>query len=229
MNKKHLSSVILFIIIYSSIYSVQGQNLYLGITHEFNMGPNYEFSAFAQAPLIWYENSNQTLYLNLTINTLPDNISSIEINAIIFVIYSTDNDEDGVQVQGGYSSQTPQQSFNTIGEEVQLQQTFLPTALADTFFINVTILARTKGNITQGENNPYSFRFPQQETILIDRESNLVPLINLYGFPPSSFFEKWIPIYLSAIFIMAIPAMIFGISILKDRRKLKQAGGIENE
>jgi hypothetical protein len=193
------------------------------------MGPNYEFSAFAQAPLIWYENSNQTLYLNLTINTLPDNISSIEINAIIFVIYSTDNDEDGVQVQGGYSSQTPQQSFNTIGEEVQLQQTFLPTALADTFFINVTILARTKGNITQGENNPYSFRFPQQETILIDRESNLVPLINLYGFPPSSFFEKWIPIYLSAIFIMAIPAMIFGISILKDRRKLKQAGGIENE
>ena len=229
MEKKYLSSLILLVLIFTSIYSVQGQNLYLGITHDFNMGPNYDFSVFAQAPLIWNENSNQTLYLNFTINTLPDNISSIEVNAITFVIYNTDNDEDGVQIQGGFSSQTPQQSFSTIGEEIQLQQTFLPTALADTFFINVTILARSKGNITEGENSPYSFRFPQQETIFIDRENNLVPLINLYGFPPSSFFEKWIPIYLSAIFIMAIPSMITGVSILRDRRKLKNIGGNENE
>lgn len=229
MDRKYLSSLIVLVLIFTSIYSVQGQNLYLGITHDFNMGPNYDFSAFAQAPLIWNENSNQTLYLNLTINTLPDNISSIEVNAITFVIFSTDNDEDGVQIQGGFSSQTPQQSFNTIGEEVQLQQTFLPTALADTFFINITILARTRGNTTEGENNPYSFRFPQQTTILIDRENNLVPLINLYGFPPSSFFEKWMPIYLSVIFIMAIPSMIVGVSILRDRQKLKKIGGTENE
>ena len=227
MNKKHLSSLILLVIIYTSIYSVQGQNLYLGITHDFNMGPNYDFSTFAQAPLIWDENSNQTLFLNITINSLPDNISSIEINAITYVIYGTDTDEDGVYL--AFSSDTPQQSLNTIGEEIQLEQTFIPTALADTFFINITILARTKGNVTEGENNPYSFRFPQQDTIFIDRENNLVPLINLYGFPPSSFFAKWIPIYLSAIFIMAIPSLIAGVSILRDRRKLKNIGGIENE
>ncbi len=51
----------------------------------------------------------------------------------------------------------------------------------------------------------------------------MAQLINIYGFPPSKFFSKWLPIYGTFLVLLITPAIIVGISKLvrKDQEKVE--------
>ncbi len=204
----------IFIIILLLLPMGTAETQFIGITHTFTLAPKYELSSFTRASLIWDENSNQTISVNITITSLPDEISSIIIDAITYSIFAVDNNPKGTQIN--YESTTPQDTFSKVGDQMQYNHTMRAPTVSDNFFLNITLYARTSGNVTQGESKSYSYRFPENQTILVNRQNNLVPLINLYGFPPRSFFVKWLPFYLVAIVLIAFPGVI---SLLSRQKK----------
>ncbi len=216
-----LNRIILTFFIILLLNNTGAQTQFEGNTHIFNLGVEYEMSSFTKAPLKWTAESNETVYINVTLTQLPDIISSIEVQYITIKKYVvTNNDEIGTQE--GFKAIVTEQEFNQVGQEFSFKESIDTPILGDLFYLNITIFAFTKGNISQSESVPYSYRFPVDNTIIVDRENDLVPLINLYGFPPRSFFENWFPIYLAIIVLILTPAYIAGIYKIKSARNKKE-------
>lgn len=202
------------------------QNSFIGTMHTFTMAPGYEMKSYAEAPLIWPSNSIQTIRINVTLSQIPDDISGIVIDALTFSVFTADNDED-VGTQVNYQTQVPQEEINVLDQELSFIESISTPVRGDKFYINITLFARTTGNRTQGESSTYSYRFPVGETIIVSRIDDKVPLINLYGFPPESFFAKWMPIYLIILFITLSPAYVSAYYRIRDRLSKKEV--IQNE
>lgn len=176
----------------------------------FNLYPNYSMKVQATGDLIWNDGTNSTVKLAFQASNLPnDNVSSIEISLLSFtyVMVTNNNDKKGTAVD--FSSTVYERSLTNVSESINLNKTLTTPTIPDLFFLNITIYARTVGNFTQGQALTYVLRFPQNTAILVNRQQVVAPLINLYGFPPSSFFQKWIPIYLIMSAILLIPAFIY--------------------
>lgn len=218
--------VLLLLVLILSQDLAMAQTEFIGDKHNFTLAPDYEMTAFAIAPLTWSASSNETVKVNVTLIKLPNEISSIEIQIITIRKFIVQNNED-TGTQEDFSSIVPQREIDTVGDELQFEKSVNTPILGDLFYLNITIYAITKGNTTQVDAKSYSFRFPEGNTILVNREDNLVPLINLYGFPPASFFQNWIPLYIVIIIFVLSPAYISGFYKVKDLEKKR--GEAQNE
>ena len=225
MNKKFTIIIGLFTI-FTLTVPAGAQNTYIDIVHSFSLAPGYEMKSVAEAPLIWPSDSNQTIRVNITLSKVPDDISGIVIDLLTFSIFITDKPED-VGTQTDYQYQVPQEEINVVDKELSYNQSILTPVRGNSFYINVTIFAKTTGNRTQGESSTYSYRFPVDDTIIVSRVNDRVPLINLYGFPPRSFFLKWIPIYLTILVISLSPAYISVYYRIKELMSKKEVSKSE--
>ncbi|MCY3411684.1 MAG: hypothetical protein INQ03_08645 [Candidatus Heimdallarchaeota archaeon] len=199
----------------------QSQSGFVGRAHSFTLAPDYSISSFTQAPLTWAEDSNVTVAVNVTLTDLPDQISSVQVDYVEIITYLLDNEEDSGIPERSFPI-VPKEKFTEIDQETMFLIGVEAPILKDLFYLNITLYVRTLGNITQTQVERYSYRFPEDNTILVSRENDLVPLINLYGFPPRSFFENWLPIYLVVIVIILIPGYLAGISRISERMSKKE-------
>lgn len=177
----------------------------------------FEFKGEARGKLVWPEGKRQVVEINLTKSLLPTNISRIYIDVITFELIGS---IEGVNAQVGFASTIPEFILSETNQTAYLNQTLFPPDLADQFFINITMLVGTSFN---RENRVHVIRFPDEGTILVDRDK-LVPLVNLYGFPPSSFFSKFLPLYAIIVTVLLIPGFYYSISkLLRSSRKVKSS------
>ena len=177
----------------------------------------FKFEGEARGKLVWSEGKRQVVELNLTKSLLPNNISRIYIDVITFDIIGN---IEGIEAQIDTVLNTPEFILSETNQTAYLNQTLLPPDLADQFFINITMLVGTSFN---REARIHVIRFPDDGTILVDRDK-LVPLVNLYGFPPSSFFSKFLPLYAIIVTVLLIPGFYYSISkLLRSRGKVKSS------
>lgn len=173
----------------------------------------YKFSAQIDAPLLWQESGSQVVTVNISVDSTPDLASAILFEYITFEILDLSNN-----VQ-------PESEFLSVQEEIsnnvtQSYQKFIrsPT-LVDTFKLNVTIAAITRGNdSSQDPNNPRQYNILFGEKLSVQR-SQAQALIDLYGFPPTSYFQKWMIIVLPLSGIILLPSFVAGLVKLKELYK----------
>ncbi|MHA2249517.1 MAG: hypothetical protein ACXAD7_04095 [Candidatus Kariarchaeaceae archaeon] len=186
-----------------------------GTPVEFTPAEGYTYTGVASSTLVWPEGKLQYFTLNLTLGEAPTNTSRIEIPLIAINFIGEINNIEAIV---GTESLTPDIKLSNSNRSVLINQSLLPPEIVDFFYFNITLLSRTAGgNLTQPQPLPYNMRFPDSGTILVDRDK-LVPLINLYGFPPRSFFAKWLPIYGGLLFLLLTPSIFVGISKLVEYR-----------
>lgn len=185
---------------------------------EFDVGDLHSMIAFAEAPLSWDENDVELVNVTISLEDFPTNDSSIQIRLIQFF---TVEDTPGAFPES--------QSVNTTEFEVTPQnrtifvsQFLEPPASADRFYINITITAYPVGGGAVQDRENYSFRFPEDDTIFVSRD-NLVPVVNLYGFPPGSYFRSWMPVYLTVLVLFSTPVLVTGYyrlsEVVRNRRQ----------
>lgn len=211
---KYFAILLLFLFLTSSNFTrVLSQSI--GNPVKINPAIGYEYTTVVSGHLTWPEGKIQYISLNFTLNQIPDNLSKIEIQLITFEFIGKINDAD--QVIDRPRTQNPEISLTNANSSTYVNQSLEAPSTADNFYLNITLFSRTVGNITQGVLIPYAVRFPEEGTILVDRDK-LVPLINLYGFPPDTFFTKWLPVYGSLLFILLVPSLVVGISKISQKR-----------
>jgi hypothetical protein len=224
MRRTIFAITLILISLSGGIFSAEGQ--VTGDIVAITPDEGYEMTGFAKGKLLWPEGKRQTIELNLTKTLLPNNISRIFIDAIAFEmiapISGVDTTIDAVTI-------TPSIILSETNQTTYINETLFPPDLADNFYLNISLSIRTSSNILL---RAHVIRFPDAGTILVDRD-RLVPLVNLYGFPPSSFFVKFLPIYGLIILVMVIPGVIYSAtalskSIARQNSKIKTDGG-END
>jgi hypothetical protein len=198
----------MLIVMGSSSFILTGEAQATGDLVRFTPDEGYEITAVARGNLLWPEGKQQIIDLNLTKTQLPTNISRIFIDVIAFEMIASIR---GVDTTVDVSSITPEIILSETNQTAFVNETLFPPDLSDNFYLNISLSIRTSSNILL---RPHVVRFPDSGTILVDRD-RLVPLINLYGFPPSSFFVKFLPIYGIIVIIMVIPGVIYSISRLR--------------
>jgi hypothetical protein len=226
-KKLYLNLVILLTIFIAQPMLIHGQ--ITGKKVLISPAPDYNLSTVTAGRLVWPEGKPQFMTINLTIELLPDNLSKIEVPLIIFAYMSSTGGSDQIIDQ---EPVRPNIILSNSNKTVLVNATLLPPVAADRFYFNITLYVRSVGNVTQAEGNPFAVRFPDADsgtnTILVDRD-RVVPLINIYGFPPDSFFQKWLPIYGAALFLMVSPAIAVGITKLSRSAASETEVKIEEE
>ncbi len=191
----------------------------VGAKYKFELDPQgfYQMSAQAESSLIWPENALNEVNVTITVENLPDdNISGITIVAINLILQLDRNNESNpINVESKLFNE------NMKNETEQLHYSVLidsPT-VTDQFVIKIEILAITTGNITQDINDPpaYSFFFPDEPNSIFVERNQAKALINLYGFPPTSYMLMFGAMFLALASPMVIPAVITFGYLLKDK------------
>jgi len=210
---------ILFFVILNSAFNVDSQ--VTGDPIIITPDSGYEFSSFAKSKLIWPEGKEQIVELNITLRIIPENISKIYIDVIAFVFIEI---VGSTHVAREIVQEVPNIVLSNANTTLLINQSLFPPDRIDNFYLNITMLTGTSFQRTvRGQ----TFRFPDSGTIFVDRDK-LVPLVNLYGFPPSSFFAKFLPLYGLILAIMIIPGVYYSITSLiqkSDRRTKKSTKG----
>ncbi len=215
MMKTKLTFIFIILIGTTNITNVQSQ--VIGDIVSITPDEGFEFKGEAKGKLVWPEGKRQVVELNLTKSLLPNNISRIYIDVITFDIIGN---IEGIDAQVDTALNTPEFILSETNQTAYLNQTLFPPDLADQFFINITMLVGTSFN---REARIHVIRFPDEGTILVDRDK-LVPLVNLYGFPPSSFFSKFLPLYGIIVIVLLIPGFYYSISkLIRSSRKVKSS------
>lgn len=201
--------IVLFFIILNSVHNVESQATSNPVTIVADDG--FEYSAFAKSKLIWPEGAPQNLELNVTLKLIPENISRIYIYVVSYIFVEIFN---GIARQIEFDSDTPEIILSNSNKTRILNKTLYPPNRVDNFYLNITMSAGTSFNTLARDR---AIRFPDTGTIFIDRDK-LVPLVNLYGFPPSSFFAKFLPMYGLILAIMVVPGVYYSVNNLMERR-----------
>jgi hypothetical protein len=171
-------------------------------TTTFQISPQHELSIIPSGSLTWNEDSSNTLTFNLTMSDYEFNNSEIKIITIVFIIIDEPSNQPITQIRN-----STQISLTQYSNLIQYTPSFVTPVETDRFFVNVTLLAIPSGGGVDETQNFYSFRFPQESSIIVQRD-NIVPAINLYGFPQGSFFANWLPFYFTSIFILISPIFV---------------------
>ncbi|MFV2015655.1 MAG: hypothetical protein ACC656_09525 [Candidatus Heimdallarchaeota archaeon] len=203
MRKTQLTFIFIVLLGTTNISDVQSQ--VTGNVVSIRPDDGFEFEGVASARLVWPEGKRQTVELNLTNTLLPTNISRIFIARI-----------EGIETKVAISSTTPGIILSDSNQTAYLNQTMFPPDLADQFYLNISLLV---GTSFDRDPRDHVIRFPDKGTILVDRDK-LVPLVNLYGFPPSSFFSKFLPIYAMIITVLLIPGFYYSFSKLRRSKRM---------
>ncbi len=217
MNKK-LFSINLVILAIVFLASLSPSNAVLSSKFNFEMDDSgfYQFSARAEAPILWKEGENALFNVSITIENLPkDNISGITIVAINFILKTSREKRSNLLPES--DSTFINQNYKNVSETITFTKALNPPSSVDQFIVVVEILAITTGNITQDINNPgsYSFIFPDDGDILVERPQ-AAALINLYGFPPTSFILAFLIIAFAIGLPMLIPGFVTVAYVIKD-------------
>lgn len=219
--KVYLSVIVLSLLITSPILDASAQKLEGPV--DFKLGTTHEMEIYTSSTLVWQEGKNELVTLNMTMTNYPTNVSTIEIQFVqIFSVEDTANAVPQAQV-----SNTTKISLSVTNSSYELDQ-MVPPPTVDRFYLNITFSAAPIGGNASQTYKLYSYRFPATDTIIIERD-NLVPVINLYGFPPGSFFSNWLPIYGFMLFIMSVPAVIYGVSLVQEKRSSGKNGEKDSE
>lgn len=208
-NKITGLSILLFIVM-SSSFNVDAQ--ITGNPIIFSPDDGYEFSSFAKSNLIWPEGKKQIVELNITLKLIPENISIIYIVVIAYIFIEI---VGGTHVQRDIVQDVPGLTLSISNTTLLINQTLFPPDRVDNFYLNITMLVGTSRDRTARDQ---TIRFPDTGTIFVDRDK-LVPLVNLYGFPPSSFFAKFLPMYGLILGIMVVPGVYYSITSLMQKSK----------
>lgn len=226
-------SAVILILAYWQITPTLGA---IGAKYTFELDPNgyYQMTAQAEAPLIWPENSQSEINVSITIDNVPnDNVSGITIVAINYFLQLSRDDNESVLPES--LPKVYNQNIKNESETITFSELFDAPTLANEFVVRIELLAITTGNLTQDINNPpsYTFFFPDSGSIFVER-SQAQALINLYGFPPTSYMLVFGAIMLGLSSPMLIPAIIsfgyFGkdwLSQRQKRREINQVGPTE--
>jgi hypothetical protein len=182
----------------------------------------YEFEGVAKSRLVWPEGKRQSVELNLTLTQVPTNISRIYVDVVTIDIIGN---IEGIEAQVDTATDAPELVLSQTNKTAFVNQTIFPPDLTDEFFINITMLVGTSFN---RDPRRFVIRFPDEGTILVDRDK-LVPLVNLYGFPPSSFFSKFLPIYAAMILVLLIPGFYYSINKLMRSNRVSTKPDTQEE
>jgi len=171
---------------------------------------DHTISAYAASKLLWDTAPYHQVVVNLTMSEYRVNTSEINVISISFATVGSSGTED-------FKTNTTEMTMTTTNQTVEYVQQVATPKLSDRFYLNITITASPSGGGVSTDPVRVSFRFPKSDTIVVQRDE-LVPLVNLYGFPQSSFFVLWGPIYLIFIFFLLTPTIVFGFSKLRELR-----------
>ena len=208
MKTINILSLLLIILIFSS-FSTSG--LTTGAVKVFQPHIDYEFTGQASGQVTWADKSIQYVNLNITATKTPNNISRIYIDVVRMDLVGLVN---GVETPTyGYQNAT-QAILSTTNNTLIVNASITTPTIFDRFYVKITITARSDGNITRDD---YTMRFPDSTGIVVQK-NNVVPLIDLYGFPPNVFFNRFLPIYVILLFIVAIPGITF--ASIRTKQKL---------
>ncbi|RMG31054.1 MAG: hypothetical protein D6732_15195 [Methanobacteriota archaeon] len=216
------------IIITALLVNPQPSSAAVGAKYQFELDPQgfYQMSAQASAPLVWPEDGLNEVNLTITIENLPnDNISGITIFAVNFILQFDRKNES--QVLPESDNVIINQNYKNVSDQITISRTFDSPKLTDQFVIKIEILAITTGNLTQDINNPpaYSFFFPEEPASIFVERSQARALINLYGFPPTSFMLNFGFLLFGMATPMLIPLLVtlgYFVKDKKDERNKKQ-------
>jgi hypothetical protein len=166
----------------------------------------YKFNFNLDAPLQWTEGSVYAVKVNFTVLELPDEVSGIRIIFIEFLHIGAIGGSS--QLLDSSELLPVDQQYRNVDEVHTFEKVMRTPSIVDNFNLNVSIAAVTTGNDTsQDPNNPrkYTYQFP--ELIQVNRVGAR-GLVDLYGFPPGSFFFKWLPIVGSFSLAILTPTFI---------------------
>jgi len=194
-----------FLIVNGISVGVSGQ-ITTTTVHSYEPAEGYLFQAYASGTTTWSEDETSKIFVNITMNNVPTPLSKIEIQLLGFIQMG---DVSGQEVIINTATNTTSFSLSETNRTLIVNQTMDPPDEVDRFFLNISMFVRTTGMEDQVEVSIYSFRFPDSGTILVSR-NQLNQLVQLYGFPPNSFFVTWIPYYIGFLFLMSFPAIIVG-------------------
>lgn len=192
----------------------------------------YKFDARADIPLSWNEDSSSLVKLNLTLVEVPDENSGLRVLFILFNVFGDIGSGELVRLNES-DFIFVDKIYNQPGNTTSFEKLIRSPNLVDNFKLNITIMAITTGNDTsQDINNPreYTISFPDELNVKRDR---VQALVDLYGFPPNSFFAIWIPIVSVFSIIILLPTFyagaVKGNDYLKERKlRRNQITGAEN-
>ncbi|MHA2504589.1 MAG: hypothetical protein ACXAE3_17175 [Candidatus Kariarchaeaceae archaeon] len=200
-----LALAIIFLLPTSVIAQTQGDPV------SFNLSDDHTLDAFVTSSLVWEEGVDQLVKINFTMSDFKENNSEIHIQILqIFAIESG----GGGELLGQNATEKVMTVANS---SVEYSDSLQSPRAADRFYLNITFFAFPTGGGADETPDRYSFRFPEDSTIIVQRD-NLVPVVNLYGFPPQSYFRFWLPIYGGFLVALLSPGIIFGFSKLNERR-----------
>lgn len=217
MYKKSLGALLLIPILLSSSISITA---FVTPDKTFIADDNnlYEFTAKIDAPLSWLEDERYVVEVNITLTKSPDNGSGLRV---IYIIFTLSGDVGG--------SETPlnESDFLSVNEEIRVkneeqsyQKALRTPSLVDNFNLNVTIGAVVTGNDTsQDPANPRKYTYLFTEDLSVDRQ-RAQGLVDLYGFPPGSFFFGWLPIV--GVFTLVILTPTFTALSFQAKDKLTE-------
>ncbi len=208
MKYQYKGIFIILFIIFNGSYNVESQAT--GNPKTIIADDGFEYSAFAKSKLNWPEGAQQVLELNVTLKLIPENISKIYIYVVSYIFVEIFN---GIPRQIEFDSDTPEIILSNSNKTVLLNKTLYPPDRVDHFYLNITMSTGTSLNTIARDR---SIRFPDTGTIFVDRDK-LVPLVNLYGFPPSSFFSKFLPMYGLILAIMVVPGVYYSVNNIRQR------------
>ncbi|MCH8905771.1 MAG: hypothetical protein IH840_01675 [Candidatus Heimdallarchaeota archaeon] len=218
MRRRGSFFALLFLIVNGISLGISGQST-TTIVHSYEPAEGYLFQAYAIGTTTWNEDETSQIFVNITMNNVPSSLSKIDIQLVGFTQMG---DVSGQEVAINTVVDTPSFSLSETNRTLLINQTLNPPDEVDRFFLNISILLRTTGTVDQVEVSTYSFRFPDTGTILVSRD-RLGQLVQLYGFPPNSFFVAWFPYYFGFLFLMSFPAIIVAsdklLSWLREERK----------
>lgn len=210
-KKKKALMVFIFtyilVITYTNDVSIGQESVYTSPKTTFEIGTNVTFSVYSTAPLIWNANQyeNFTMYYNATGLPTGENITLVTIS----IYYNIPNDPHKKQAR----VLAPQFNLTEENQQYEVLTSFPPPSEADEFNLTIEIVA---SSTSFPENQLFEAEFPGDETYIEVKESLVLPIINLPGFPNIETFVRWIFIFLVALIIIALPAIFVASFKLKE-------------
>ncbi|MDH5403834.1 MAG: hypothetical protein OEZ01_11825 [Candidatus Heimdallarchaeota archaeon] len=175
---------------------------------------------------LWDESGTGEIRISFNLTRYPTNTSIYRIHLLVVALIDDAATSIAPITQRSNSSQD---GIDVESDSILLFTELFETPNVDRFYFNITFYGRAiGGNNSETETNLHSIRYPQDGPIIVVRD-NIIPRINLYGFPPFSFFQRWLPFYGIFILMICSPGIIYGVNkyMHSKRSKMESKGDDE--
>jgi len=203
------------------ISGVQAQSV--GATKDYQVSPDHKLSVYAQGPLTYQDGGVGNFLVNFTMSDYRVQNSKINILYVQFLPV----DAASGQAQSASTNAT-QESLTVANPSIVYNTTISAPRAVTRFYLNINFTVIPIGGGVNETQTTFTYRFPTDGAIVV-QQNNLVPLVNLYGFPSGNFFSFWLPIYAVAVFALLSPAIVVGLVKLREYRSGPQEQVKEEE